>query len=211
MQTCLSEVWTRAGPAGRLQSAECRRRPFQIADWTAKADEGGTGERGRGTGRKAGPSSAPTGPGAVAAGAAARPPSGPTRNPWAGSGFPILSFLAILFFSLIRFFSPRRGEACLPAGRETPPPLTGRVRRTRTFPTGCAPPALRRAALHPRLHAAAPAGASGKKRMWSPSPAYPRLAPWAILFPPASRASERGGLARPGLSCTVEEPLPCLL
>jgi len=43
--------------------------------------------------------------------------------------------------------------------KEIPPPLPGRVHRLRTWPTGCAPPAMRRAALHPRLHAAAPAGA----------------------------------------------------
>ena len=47
-----------------------------------------------------------------------------------------------------------------------PPPLAGRVRRTRTSPTGCAPPALRRAALHPRLHSAAPAGL-GRRQRWA--------------------------------------------
>ena len=47
--------------------------------------------------------------------------------------------------------------------KEIPPPLPGRVRRLRPSPTGCAPPALRRAALHPRLHAAAPAGAWEKR------------------------------------------------
>ena len=166
---------TAVAEPGRAQStqrtaltiAECRSRAFRIS------------ERGL-----AGPSSAPTGPGVVAAGGAARPRSGPTRNPWAGSGFRNLFFPpssgdrirnSLCGVDRIRLHGTggrprglvlypvpgtrRRGEACLPAGREIPPPLPGRVRRIRLSPTGCASPAMRRAALHPRLHAAAPAGA----------------------------------------------------
>ena len=93
------------------------------------------GHAGRGTG--AGSSSAPTGPRGVAAAGAARPPSGPTRSPWAGSGFPILFFLPILFSS------PRRGEggSAAPRGAVSSPTHLARGLRSARLAAGCAPPA----------------------------------------------------------------------
>jgi len=106
-----------------LTIAECRSRAFRISD--------------RGL---AGPSSAPTGPGAVAAGGAARPRSGPTRNPWAASAF------RVLFFSTILFFSPRRGDggSSAPSGAVPSPTHPAHGLRSARHAAGCAPPVATR-------------------------------------------------------------------
>ena len=148
-----------------------------VTDW-------GLGTRGgaRRTGEGAGSSSAPAGPRVVATGGAARPRSGPTRNPWAGSGFPILFFLPILFFS------PRRGEG----GSSAPSIQATGLRSAATCrggPVAYAP--LPRVALRP------PGGGPRSTRGTMPSP-----------LRGLGRKEERAGVAsrppasRPGLQNT---------